>query len=221
MKRLFINKNADLPEYWKRYIASFAVPLPADLHKTPFVVLDTETTGMDPEKDRILSIGVLRLRDNIILVKDSMEMYVRQEHYDQSTTGVHGILKEEGAHCISEPEAIEQLLAYLEGTVLIGHHLHFDVVMVNKALNRLGLPGLKNKAIDTATLYKKTLIRSPLLPIQKSYSLDELADTYDLSRKDRHTALGDAYLTALAFLKILEQLQKKRTVSLKNLLNFR
>lgn len=218
MKRLFKTKNSDLPEFWKRYKASFDVPLPAVPDKIPFVVLDTETTGLDPEEDRILSIGALRLQHNIIRVKDSVELYVRQEHYDHSTAGIHCILKEEGPHCMSESEAMERLLGYLEGAVLIGHHIRFDVAMVNKALHRLGLPGLKNKAIDTGTLYKQTLIRSPLLPIQKSYTLDHLADKFDLSRKDRHTALGDAYLTALAFLKIVDQLQKKGKITSRSLL---
>lgn len=212
------HRKSLLPDYWNSYSEACRKKQPSDLSAVDFVVLDTETTGMDPLVDRILSMGALRLQHHTIQVKDTLEMFVQQEHYDHMTTRVHCILKNEGSGSISEPEALKRLLRYLSGSVLIGHHIKFDVAMVNSALKRLGLPGLLNKTIDTSFLYKKTLIRSPLLKIKNTYSLDDLAIKYGLSRKDRHTALGDAYLTAISFLKILEELQKKRTVTLKSLL---
>jgi DNA polymerase-3 subunit epsilon len=68
-------------------------------------------------------------------------------------------------------------------------------------------------------LYKKTLLSTPLLPKKEVYSLDEIANKFDISTKDRHTALGDAYITAIAFLKIMNRLQGKGPVSLKSLYN--
>jgi DNA polymerase-3 subunit epsilon len=81
--------------------------------------------------------------------------------------------------------------------------------MINKALERNGLPKLKNKYLDTVVLYKKSLIRSPLIERKDHYSLDELADKFNISKKDRHTALGDAYITALLFLKISKKIKEK------------
>jgi len=81
--------------------------------------------------------------------------------------------------------------------------------MINKALERHGLPSLKNKSLDTVFLYKKSLLRSPLIERKEDYSLDELADKFNISKKDRHTALGDAYITALLFLKILKKMKEK------------
>ena len=89
--------------------------------------------------------------------------------------------------------------------------------MINKALERNGLPILKNKSLDTAVLYKKTLLISNLLERKENYSLDELADKFEISKKDRHTAMGDAYITAIAFLKILNKLRHKKNVTLKQL----
>ena len=77
--------------------------------------------------------------------------------------------------------------------------------MINKALERNGLAILKNRTLDTATLYKKTLIKSYLLERKDHYTLDDLADKFDISKKDRHTAMGDAYITAIAFLKIVKK----------------
>jgi DNA polymerase-3 subunit epsilon len=91
--------------------------------------------------------------------------------------------------------------------------------MINRALARHGMPPLKNKNIDTSNLYKKTLIKSNLITRKSQYSLDELADKYNISKKDRHTAIGDAYITAILFLKILTKLKDKKGIRLKDLLN--
>ncbi|MNF89306.1 DNA polymerase III subunit epsilon [compost metagenome] len=89
--------------------------------------------------------------------------------------------------------------------------------MINKALERNGLPQLVNHRLDTAILYKKTLIKSHLFERKDHYSLDDLADKFDISKKDRHTALGDAYITAIAFLKIVKKLKEKRETNLNSL----
>ncbi|MNR44313.1 bifunctional ATP-dependent DNA helicase/DNA polymerase III subunit epsilon [compost metagenome] len=89
--------------------------------------------------------------------------------------------------------------------------------MINKALERNGLPELKNHRLDTAFLYKKTLIKSHLFERKDHYTLDDLADKFDISKKDRHTALGDAYITAIAFLKIVKKLKEKKEVTLNSL----
>ena len=86
--------------------------------------------------------------------------------------------------------------------------------MINKALERNGLPLLKNKTLDTAILYKRTLLSSYLLERKDNYSLDDLAYKFDISKKDRHTAMGDAYITAIAFLKILNKLSEKKEITL-------
>ena len=53
-----------------------------------------------------------------------------------------------------------------------------------------------------------------LLERKDNYSLDDLADKFDISKKDRHTAMGDAYITAIAFLKILNKLSEKKEITL-------
>ncbi len=188
-----------------------------DINSTRFVVLDTETTGFDYENDRILCIGAIVLQNNTISIQDSFEVYIEQEHYNKATAQIHGILKDFVLDRPKELEALEQFLAFLGDSIIIAHHTKFDVTMINKALERNELPILKNRSLDTAILYKKTLIVSNLLEIKENYTLDDLADKFDISKKDRHTAMGDAYITAIAFLKILKKLREKGEVTLKKL----
>ena len=187
------------------------------IEETRFVVLDTETTGFDYENDRILCIGALILQNGIISIQESFEVYLEQDHYDKSTAQIHGILKAFVIQRPTELEALQQFLDFLGDSIIIAHHTIFDVTMINKALERNGLPQLTNKTLDTAYLYKRTLIQSHLFERKDHYTLDDLADKFDISKKDRHTALGDAYITAIAFLKIVKKLKEKKAVNLNQL----
>lgn len=187
------------------------------IEETRFVVLDTETTGFDYDNDRILCIGALVLQNGIINVQESFEVYLEQDHYDKSTAQIHGILKDLLIKRPTELEALKQFLDFLGDSIIIAHHTIFDVTMINRALERNELPQLQNKTLDTAYLYKKTLIQSHLFERKDHYTLDDLADKFDISKKDRHTALGDAYITAIAFLKIVKKLKEKKATNLNQL----
>lgn len=187
------------------------------IESTRFVVLDTETTGFDYEKDRILSIGAVILHNNQINIPDSFEVYIQQEHYNQVTAQIHGILRDSVLDRPNELEALEQFLTFLGDSIIVAHHTLFDVTMINKALERNGLSSLKNKTLDTAVLYKKTLLVSPIFERKDNYTLDDLADKFDISKKDRHTAMGDAYITAISFLKILRKMKEKKELTLHQL----
>ena len=201
--------------FWKKEENLFDESI--TIEETRFLVLDTETTGFDYENDRILCIGALALQNGVISVQDSFEIYLHQDHYDKSTAQIHGILKDLLVKRPTELEALQQFLDFLGDSIIIAHHTIFDVTMINKALERNGLPQLTNKTLDTAYLYKKTLIQSHLFERKDHYTLDDLADKFDISKKDRHTALGDAYITAIAFLKIVKKLREKKAVSLNQL----
>ena len=116
---------------------------------------------------------------------------------------IHGLIQNEKIKTISESEALKNFLDYIGNSILVAHHAYFDITMLNHALKRMGLPKLKNRILDTGRLYKATRISSNLIDQEKRYSLDEIAESLNIDVTDRHTAAGDAYITAIAFLKIL------------------
>ncbi|MDC6385694.1 3'-5' exonuclease [Flagellimonas taeanensis] len=199
-------KQLELPSFWREYEDVFQQKLPEKVHDNTFIVWDTETTGFRLDRDRMLCIGAVKLLNGSIAVKDSFEVYIHQEHYDAESAGIHGILRNGKRERISELDALKLFLHYIKNHVLVGHHVMFDVNMVNAALRRNGLPKLKNKTLDTGLLYKRTLLTSNVLHKKEKYALDELAEKFSISKKDRHTALGDALITAIAFLRIVEKL---------------
>ncbi|WP_339648153.1 3'-5' exonuclease [uncultured Salegentibacter sp.] len=214
----FLKKKPDnLPDFWKDYEAKFQEKLPEEIAETRFVVFDTETTGFDIKKDRMLSIGAVGIENKSINIADGFEEYILQETFNPKTVKIHGIIQNERIETLSEEEAVKAFLKYIGNSVLVAHHAGFDVGMINEALSRMGLPRLKNKVLDTVNLYRGTRIISNLINREKSYSLDEIAETYNIDTKDRHTAAGDAFITALAFLTILGKLNTDRKLNLKKL----
>lgn len=210
MRNFFEKWKTDLFDFLKITKKPIDEALLQSVESTRFVVLDTETTGFDYDNDRILCIGAITLQDGVIAIPDAFEMYIHQEHYDTNSVQIHGILKDLIMKKPSELEVLQKFLAYLGDSIIIAHHTIFDITMINRGLERNGLPILTNKTLDTAFLYKKTLIRSNLLEYKDHYALDDLADKFDISKKDRHTAMGDAYITAIAFLKIVKKLKEKK-----------
>ena len=215
---LFKKTPKNLPEFWKSYENLFKETQSKNFDDLVFVVLDTETTGFSFEEDRILSIGAVKIKKEIISVQDVFDIYLEQEKFNKETVHVHGLLKNGHRDCISEISAMQKFLEYVGNAIIVAHHAGFDMGMLNTALERHGLPKLKNTVLDTGVIYKKTLIKSYLVQPKSNYSLDELAEKFSISRKDRHTALGDAYITAVAFLKIISRLKEKKNFSLKSLL---
>ena len=212
------NKEGGFPDFWNSYLSSFKEKEPTTISESSFVVLDTETTGFDYQLDRIISIGAVIVKQNEIAISDTFEIYVDQTRFNPETVKIHGILNHEHLETVTEIAAIEQFLNFIGNSVLVAHHANFDITMINLALKRNGLPNLKNKVLDTVNLYRATRIKSNLIDRDKNYSLDEIAENYGIDVSDRHTAAGDAFITAIIFLKTLSLLKKKKAFSLRDLL---
>ncbi|MDX1829797.1 MAG: 3'-5' exonuclease [Lutibacter sp.] len=195
------------PDFWKAYVKKFKQKQPNTIESTRFVVFDTETTGLNISSDRILSIGAIRIFNNSINVSESFEIYLKQEEFKIESVEIHGILKEGNLIKQTEKEAIKNFVNYIENSVLIAHHTAFDIEMINAALKRMKLPKLKNKTIDTGILYKKIKGKK-----DNHFNLDILCDEFNIPKHDRHTSSGDAFITALLFLKIIAKLKTERTI---------
>jgi DNA polymerase-3 subunit epsilon len=208
-------KKREYPTFWKSYCNCFKEKQNDAIENVRFVVFDTETTGLNTKKDRILSIGTIAINNNRLKVVDNFECYLIQDIFSSESVKFHGLLKEGKFTKVTEEEAIINFLAHIKNSVLVAHHAAFDIAMINQALKRLNLPKLKNKVLDTGHLFIKTKLDTS----KKNISLDLLSHQFNISQHDRHTASGDAFITAFVFLKLLNILKKKKaTLSLKYLL---
>ena len=208
-------KKKEYPDYWNSYSKHFDKKKLKNLDNPRFVALDTETTGFDFNKDRLLCIGAVSIVKNQISVNDSFERYIKQARFNPDSVKIHGIIHNTKIQTVSEESAVIQFLDYIKDSILVAHHAIFDITMINEALFRLGLPKLKNKVIDTVDLYAKTRIKSNIINTSKGNTLDDIAEAYSLDLSDRHTASGDALIAALIFIKTTNILKKSNSFKLK------
>jgi DNA polymerase-3 subunit epsilon len=192
------NINKEHPEFWKEYISKF------DKKSKRFVILSTETSGLNPVKDVILSIGSFAVIDNSVVIGDSFEAVLLQYKFLHDNGLSNEFIVESKMKKLGELEAIKLFIDYIGNAVLVGHHIDFDVEMINAALERLDCGRLKNEALDIDVMYRK------LEDINnKQFSLDELCGIYNLPKSDRNSSSEDAYRIALLFLKLKSRLGMK------------
>lgn len=181
-----------------------------------FVVLDCETTGLDPKRDRIVSIGAVGVTGGEIDLGDTFETLLRVLH-NTAATLVHGITRDETREGVGEDEALAGLLHYLRDGVIVGHHIGHDLAMINAALERQQAPALLNRRLDTgelALLLEADGAFAGHGPL-RDLSLDGLCRYFEIVPYDRHTAPGDAFLTAQILLRMLRLAARsgRRTLS--------
>ncbi|WP_430400708.1 3'-5' exonuclease [Flavobacterium sp.] len=186
------------PKFWENYLSSFETPL----NDEKYIVFDCETTGLNSETDRILSIAAVSIKNNQIIVSDFMEIFLQQEVFNSNSVEYHGILKDGKEEKFVEAEAVIQFLKFAKNATLVGHQINFDIEMINEALSRLSLGTLKNQYMDIGLMHQKLIDDTTL----ESISLDELCNIYKVKKNGRHTASGDAYITAILFLKLKKKL---------------
>jgi DNA polymerase III subunit epsilon len=189
------NITKESPQFWKNYAASFAVKT------NRYVVLSTETTGLNPKKDVIVSIGAIAIADDAIIIADSFEVVIPQYQYLHDNGITNDFLIESAQKKLIESEAMEQFVGFIKNSTLVGHRIHFDIEMINEALDKIGAGRLKNEALDVEVMYKKLLDSN-----EKSYTIDALLKLFKIPKSDRHSASEEAYTIALLFLKLKSKL---------------
>lgn len=217
----FFRSPKAYPPFYAHYLERLAHPL--DL-RTPtselrFVVVDTETTGLNPRKDRLLSIGAVAVQGGEIRLEQAFDRRIlplEPQTPQADTIAVHGILPTAVENSRPEAEVMAQFLAFLGNGVLVAHHLKFDLAIIEQALRRAQAGPLRNRRLDTVDLARRA--QRPGGGTARNYNLDALAQQYGIPPHDRHTAAGDAYITAVLLLKLLSRLQTRGVRTLRDLL---
>ncbi|MBY0504656.1 MAG: 3'-5' exonuclease [Bryobacteraceae bacterium] len=190
----------------ERYLSAFedtwAGDTPAE--SVRFVVLDSETTGLDPKRDKLISIGAVAVECGEIRLEDSFEVLLRVA-YNNSSVTVHGITRDEASAGFSEREGVEMFLDYLRDGIIVGHHIGHDLEALSCAMERHWGERMRNRSLDTMdlTLHLERDGAFAGREMAQGFSLDGLCEMFGVAPHDRHTAGGDAFITAQIFLRLL------------------
>jgi DNA polymerase III subunit epsilon len=168
-----------------------------------YTVLDTETTGLDPEEDELIAIGAVRIVNRRILPQETFDQLIDPGHpISPESVRIHGLSRAmlEGQPDIAD--VLPRFARFAEDTVLVGHNVAFDMRFLAEKEARTGVR-FTQPVLDT-------LLLSPVVhPEHPDHSLEAIAGRLGVSVIGRHTALGDALLTAEIFLRLLRLLQAR------------
>ena len=196
--------ESSLPDRYRAcFESTWADETPID--HVRFVVLDSETTGLNPRTDRIITIGAVAVRAHEILLEDSFDALLTVAENTSAVT-VHGITRDETRGGLQEEDALARFLDYLRDGVIVGHHIGHDIATLDAGYERGWGFRTMNRSLDTMdlTLHLERDGAFADRPPIRRFTLDALCDTFGVIPHDRHTAGGDAFLTAQVFLRLLK-----------------
>jgi DNA polymerase-3 subunit epsilon/CBS domain-containing protein len=181
-----------------------AVPNATPLIALDALVIDTETTGLDAAKARVVEIGALPLKTGVVDEARSFRVLINPgEAIPKVAMQVHGIGDTAVVDAPSFAQVWKEFSLRLEGTVVVGHTIGFDLAVLRRECARAGMRWQPPRALCTR------LLAQAVAPTLGSYSLENLADWLEVELTGRHSALGDAGTTARIFLALLPKLRER------------
>jgi DNA polymerase-3 subunit epsilon len=164
------------------------------------VVVDTETSGLDPRRDDLLALGAVAVDPAGVCVEDSFEVVVRPDTpVANDSVVVHGLGEESQLAGAAPHEALTGFLAYVGDAPLVAFHAQFDRVVIERALARAKVRPGPLRWLDAADL------AATLFPAERKRgcrALDDWLTLFSIDASARHHAAGDAVTTAFLFLRL-------------------
>ena len=177
---------------------------PNTMRNVSFAVVDFETTGLNPEIDRIVQLAAVIVNGEGHIV-DSFDTIVRPESPDEYQHGaehIHGISAEQVSSGMPLRKALEQLWSINAGHVFTAHNAAFDLGFLHAESKRVGLEGHVDVHVDTLELARRTTGTDTT----RKHNLFALCEHYGIKRDKEHDAKSDATATAQLLMHLIKEL---------------
>lgn len=183
------------------------------LREQSFVVLDCETTGFKPEQgDQIISVAAVRVKGGRLEEGNFSTLVDPGRSIPPIVSSLTGITEEMVKGMPSLEEVLPQLINYTGDGIITGFNIGFDLAFIN-----LGLKDLGRATLCPAQSLDVFVLGRLLRPTWPHRLLEDMAYTYNISAKGRHTALGDSIITAKLLQAMIVELEEKGIRNLKDL----
>ncbi|NVJ53214.1 MAG: 3'-5' exonuclease [Campylobacteraceae bacterium] len=173
-----------------------------DPPKDEYVCLDCETTGLNPKKDEILSIGAVHIKNNKILMRKTLNIFVKPSmKITEESIKIHQIRPIDLENAVAPKEAILELLEFIGNRPIVGYYIKFDIAMISKYSRELIGVSLPNRQVEVSSMYFKRKKRSSDYEFV-DLKFDTILKELDIPELGKHDALNDAIMTSMIFLKL-------------------
>ena len=181
----------------KKYLYLFDEP-----NNEEYVCFDCETTGLDPKKDDIISIGAVIIKNNTIVASKKFVKFIKPKTKLQvEAIKVHHIRECDLQDAEDINKVIKEFLEFIGSRTLVGYFLEFDIAMINKYLKPILGIKLPNKALEVSAIYydyKIEIIPQANIDLRFSTIMKELK----IPSLGTHDAYNDAIMTSMIFIKL-------------------
>ncbi|MGE4166832.1 MAG: exonuclease domain-containing protein, partial [Xanthobacteraceae bacterium] len=180
-----------------------------DTNATPLialdaVVIDTETTGLDPARARVIEFGAIRIDAGKLDDDKTFRRLIDPgEPIPEVATHIHHISDADVAGAPGFAASWPDVTALMSDTVVIGHTVGFDLAVLKRECERAGLPWRPPRSLCTR------MLSQVVAPHLSGYSLEHLSSWLGLEVEGRHSAVADARMTARIFLALLPKLREQ------------
>lgn len=159
------------------------------------IVLDTETTGLDYTRERLVEFAAVRLENGKIT--DEFQTLINPEqHIRKSSMAIHGITQEMVEDAPTEAEVMPKILEFIGDYPIVAHNAIFDYSFLNEAKIRVTGEKMENPRIDTQMMFKE------IAPELESHGLEALTQRFNVELNNHHRAMADTMGLALAYPKL-------------------
>ncbi len=185
-----------------------------------FLAIDLETTGLDPRRDAIVSLGWVPVDDGVVRLDGAAHRLVRPDGgISEDSAVIHGILDDHVKDAPPLAQVLPELLDALAGRVPIAHHAPIESGFLSAACKAAYGAPLVVPFVDTLAIERRTWNRRGLIPKQGDMRLNVCRDRYNLPRYKAHNALMDALASAeLLLAQVARMTDAKRKIKLEDLL---
>lgn len=184
-----------------------------ELENLSYIVVDLETTGLDPNNDEIIEIGAIKIEGKEI--KDIFNKLVKPEKaITSTTTELTGITQEMLNNELPIKPVLTQFASFIGGGTLVAHNANFDISFLKNNFKKC-----LNKELDNSTACT-LLIARDILPNLENHKLHTIARYFGIEVANRHRAIGDAEITYQIWLKFMDKLKQKNVQTKKELDNY-
>jgi len=204
------------------FLAAPLVDPKTPLEQVPIVSLDLETTGLDPRKDDIVSIGLVEMRGGAIALGSAWHQLVRlQQDLPQQSVVIHNITDDQMALGRPIDQVLPQLLRRLQGKVMLAHYKAVEQNFIDCACRRLYGAPFVIQTIDTLELGLRVFELQNHTIQSNDLRLFNLRPRYNLPHYRAHNALTDALATAELLLALSGEIAPRGNAPLQDFLSRR
>ena len=205
-REIYIAEHHPLPEHIKAVLSAPLPHLDDDIIGLDYLSLDFETTGFEPEKDALLSVGYLPMIKQQLLLNEAVEMLINSnEHIKAETAIINHIVPEMLAQGLPLETVMDNLFNAMIGKAIIVHGSMIEKKFLNQYIERrYGLPPLPLLWVDTLTIEKSLSIYKGNVG-SADFRLASIRERHGLPEYSSHGALVDALATGELYIALIKQ----------------